>query len=129
MIGLAGRRAAAFGVQVLLGRALPAGGLALVTVAVQFAFVASAGARFGMDVAAVRARRDRRRRRRRRRELRSLVDRCAGVAAVASGAAAPWPIAAASPLTGDRAGAIAIGAGRPAVHRRSRTSISVQRAA
>ena len=52
--GLLAGVAAAFGVQVLLGRTLPAGGLALVTIAVQVAFVASAGARFGMDVAAVR---------------------------------------------------------------------------
>jgi O-antigen/teichoic acid export membrane protein len=106
--GLLAGVAAAFGVQVLLGRTLPAGGLALVTIAVQVAFVASAGARFGMDVAAVRlvaiaqgagdpA------------TLRSLVDRCAGVAAAASIVVAAV-IAAASPLTGDRAGAIAIGA-------------------
>jgi O-antigen/teichoic acid export membrane protein len=106
--GLLAGVAAAFGVQVLLGRTLPAGGLALVTIAVQVAFVASAGARFGMDVAAVRlvaiargagepA------------TLRSLVERCAGVAAVASVVAAAG-IAAVAPLTGDRAGAIAIGA-------------------
>jgi O-antigen/teichoic acid export membrane protein len=106
--GLLAGVAAAFGVQILLGRTLPAGGLALVTIAVQVAFVTSAGARFGMDVASVRlvaiargagepA------------TLRSLVDRCAGVAGVASVAAAA-AIAAASPLTGDRAGAIAIGA-------------------
>jgi O-antigen/teichoic acid export membrane protein len=106
--GLLAGVAAAFGVQVLLGRTLPAGGLALVTIAVQVAFVASAGARFGMDVAAVRlvaiargagepA------------TLRSLVERCAGVAAVASVVAAA-AIAAVAPLTGDRAGAIAIGA-------------------
>ena len=69
--------------QVLLGRSLPAGGLALVTIAVQFAFVASAGARFGMDVAAVRlvaiaeGAGD-------PGTLRSLVDRCAGVAAAVS---------------------------------------------
>ena len=108
VVGLLAGVAAAFGVQVLLGRALPAGGLALVTIAVQVAFVASAGARFGMDVAAVRlvaiaqgAGRPE--------TLRSLVERCAGVAAVASVVAAA-AIAAASPLTGDRAGAIAIGA-------------------
>jgi O-antigen/teichoic acid export membrane protein len=41
--------------------------------------------------------------------LRSLVERCAGVAAVASVVAAAG-IAAVAPLTGDRAGAIAIGA-------------------
>jgi O-antigen/teichoic acid export membrane protein len=106
--GLLAGVAAAFGVQVLLGRTLPAGGLALVTIAVQVAFVASAGSRFGMDVAAVRlvaiaqGAGD-------PGTLRSLVDRCAGVAAIASVVAA-GVIAAASPLTGDRAGAIAIGA-------------------
>ena len=106
--GLLAGVAAAFGVQVLLGRALPAGGLALVTIAVQVAFVASAGARFGMDVAAVRlvaiaqGAGD-------AGTLRSLVDRCASVAAAASIVVAAV-IAAASPLTGDRAGAIAIGA-------------------
>ena len=105
--GLLAGVAAAFGVQVLLGRSLPTGGLALVTIAVQVAFVASAGARFGMDVAAVRlvaiargADPE---------TLRSLVDRCAGVAAAASIVVAAL-IAAASPLTGDRAEAIAIGA-------------------
>jgi O-antigen/teichoic acid export membrane protein len=108
VLGLLAGVAAAFGVQVLLGRSLPAGGLALVTIAVQVAFVASAGARFGMDVAAVRlvaiaqgAGEPG--------TLRSLVERCAGVAGVASIAIAAV-IAAASPLTGDRAGAIAIGA-------------------
>ena len=106
--GLLAGVAAAFGVQVLLGRTLPAGGLALVTIAVQVAFVASAGARFGMDVAAVRlvaiaqGAAD-------PGTLRSLVDRCAGVAAAASIVVAAV-IAAASPLTGDRAAAIAIGA-------------------
>jgi O-antigen/teichoic acid export membrane protein len=106
--GLLAGVAAAFGVQVLLGRTLPAGGLALVTIAVQVAFVASAGARFGMDVAAVRlvaiaqgaGEPD---------TLRSLVDRCAGVAVIASIAVAA-AIAALAPLTGDRASAIAIGA-------------------
>jgi len=108
VVGLLAGVAAAFGVQVLLGRTLPAGGLALVTIAVQVAFVASAGARFGMDVAAVRlvaiaeGAGD-------PGTLRSLVDRCAGVAIVASVVVAAV-IAAASPLTGDRASAIAIGA-------------------
>ena len=41
VIGLAAGVVAAFGVQLLLGRTLPHGGLALVTVAVQFAFVAA----------------------------------------------------------------------------------------
>ncbi len=108
VIGLAAGVLAAFGVQLLLGRSLPHGGLALVTVAVQFAFVAAAGARFGMDVAAVRAvaigaggagvag-------------LRSLVDRCAGVA-LGAGAVLAVAVAAAAPLAGGRAGAIATGA-------------------
>ena len=75
--------AAAFGVQILLGRTLAPGGFGLVTVAVQVAFVASAGSRFGMDMASVRlvaigrgadA----------SSHLRSLVDRCALVALGAS---------------------------------------------
>jgi O-antigen/teichoic acid export membrane protein len=104
--GLLAGVAAALGVQVLLGRTLPAGGLALVTIAVQVAFVAAAGARFGMDVASVRlvaiggAGRD---------GIRSLVDRCAGVA-LAAGCVAALVVAALAPLTGGRAGAIAIGA-------------------
>jgi O-antigen/teichoic acid export membrane protein len=108
VVGLLAGVAATFGVQVLLGRTLPAGGLALVTIAVQVAFVASAGSRFGMDVAAVRlvaiaeGAHD-------PGTLRSLVDRCAGVAAIASVVVA-GAIMAAAPLTGDRAGAIAIGA-------------------
>jgi O-antigen/teichoic acid export membrane protein len=99
---------AAFGVQLLLGRQLAHGGLALVTVAVQFAFVAAAGARFGMDLAAVRAVAigagdgD-------MSGLRSLVDRCAGVA-LGAGVVLAIVVAALSPLAGDRAGAIATGA-------------------
>jgi O-antigen/teichoic acid export membrane protein len=104
--GLVAGVLAALGVQVLLGRTLPAGGLALVTIAVQVAFVCAAGARFGMDVAAVRlvaiagdgAE-----------ALRDLVDRCAGIA-LAAGCAAAVVVAALSPLAGGRAGAIAIGA-------------------
>ena len=83
VLGLAAGVAAALGVQVLLGRALLPGGFGLVTVAVQVAFVAAAGSRFGMDMAAVRliaigrgagsvA------------HLRSLVDRCVLVALAAS---------------------------------------------
>ncbi|MGH3007297.1 MAG: lipopolysaccharide biosynthesis protein [Gaiellaceae bacterium] len=83
VIGLCVGVAAALGVQVLLGRALMPGGFGLVTVAVQVAFVAAGGSRFGMDMAAVRltaigrgasavA------------HLRSLVDRCALVAVAAS---------------------------------------------
>jgi O-antigen/teichoic acid export membrane protein len=54
VIGLVVGVAAGVGVQVLLGRALLPGGFGLVTVAVQVAFVASAGSRLGMDMAAVR---------------------------------------------------------------------------
>jgi O-antigen/teichoic acid export membrane protein len=83
VLGLVAGIAAAFGVQVLLGRTLVPGAFGLVTVAVQVAFVASAGSRFGMDMAAVRlvaigrgagA----------VTHLRSLVDRCAAVALGAS---------------------------------------------
>ena len=77
-------RAAAFGVQLLLGRAAarPAGS-ALVTVAVQIAFVASAGSRFGMDMTAIRrvaiagGTGD-------RASMRSLVERAAAIGAAAS---------------------------------------------
>ena len=83
VIGLVAGVLAALGVQILFGHALPPGGLGLVTVAVQVAFVASAGSRFGMDMAAVRfvaigrgaASVG---------HLRSLVDRCAGVALLVS---------------------------------------------
>ena len=54
VIGLGVGIASALGLQILLGRTLVPGGFGLVTVAVQVAFVASAGSRFGMDMAAVR---------------------------------------------------------------------------
>ena len=54
VVGLVAGVLAALGVQILLGHTLPPGGFGLVTVAVQVAFVASAGSRFGMDMAAVR---------------------------------------------------------------------------
>jgi O-antigen/teichoic acid export membrane protein len=84
--GLAAGVVAAFGVQILMGRHLGRAGLGLVTVAVQVAFVAAAGSRFGMDLSAVRdvaigrgaasvA------------TLRSLVDRCAAIGAAVSVAA------------------------------------------
>jgi len=106
--GLVAGVAAAFGVQVLLGQSLPAGGFGVVTLAVQVAFVAAAGSRFGMDMAAVRlvaigrgagatA------------GLRSLVERCAAIALVASVVLAVL-VAATSPLQGHYGGAIAIGA-------------------
>ena len=100
--------AAAFGVQILLGRTLAPGGFGLVTVAVQVAFVASAGSRFGMDMASVRlvaigrgadA----------SSHLRSLVDRCALVALGASLLVAAV-LAASSPLFGDYARVIALAA-------------------
>src|SRR5947209_5538120 len=87
IVGLAAGVAAAFGVQVLMGRHLGRSGLGLVTVAVQVAFVAAAGSRFGMDLSAVR-------------DvaiaqgtgglstMRSLVDRCTGIAFAVSVAAA-----------------------------------------
>jgi O-antigen/teichoic acid export membrane protein len=96
VIGLVAGVAAALGVQILLGHALLPGAYGLVTVAVQVAFVASAGSRFGMDMAAVRlvaigrgagaAG-----------HLRSLVDRCA-LTALAVSAALAGILAAASPL-------------------------------
>jgi O-antigen/teichoic acid export membrane protein len=108
VLGLGVGIAAALGVQVLLGRTLIPGGFGLVTVAVQVAFVASAGSRFGMDMAAVRlvaigrgvgevG------------SLRSLVERCAlvafGVSLVVAGL-----LAAAAPLYGDYARVIALAA-------------------
>ena len=70
--------------------------------------MAAAGARFGMDLAAVRAvaigggRHD-------MSGLRSLVDRCAGIA-FGAGVVLAGLVAALSPLAGDRAEAIAVGA-------------------
>ena len=100
--------AAAFGVQILLGRTLAPGGFGLVTVAVQVAFVASAGSRFGMDMASVRlvaigrgADTSS--------HLRSLVDRCALVALGASLLVAAV-LAGFSPLFGDYARVIALAA-------------------
>jgi O-antigen/teichoic acid export membrane protein len=83
VVGLVAGVLAALGVQALLGHALAPGAFGLVTVAVQVAFVASAGSRFGMDMAAVRlvaigrgaGRVD---------NLRSLVERCALIALTAS---------------------------------------------
>ncbi len=87
IVGLAAGVVAAFGVQVLMGRHLGRSGLGLVTVAVQVAFVAAAGSRFGMDLSAVRdvaiARGAGR-----LGTMRSLVDRCTGVAFAVSVAAA-----------------------------------------
>jgi O-antigen/teichoic acid export membrane protein len=108
VLGLAAGVAAAVGVQILLGRALAPGAFGLVTVAVQIAFVAAAGSRFGMDMAAIRlvaigrgagetA------------HLRSLVDRCALVAlAVSIGLAVL--LAAAAPLFGGYGDVIALAA-------------------
>src|SRR6478736_6040986 len=85
--GLVAGVAAAFGVQILMGRHLGRSGLGLATVAVQVAFVAAAGSRFGMDLSAVRdvaiGRGSNR-----SATLRSLVDRCTllavGVSVVAT---------------------------------------------
>jgi O-antigen/teichoic acid export membrane protein len=96
VVGLVAGVLAALGVQILLGHALEPGEFGLVTVAVQVAFVASAGSRFGMDMAAVRlvaigrgaGRVD---------YLRNLVERCALVALAASIVVAAL-LAATSPL-------------------------------
>lgn len=106
--GLVAGVGSAFGVQVLLGRALPGGGLGLVTVAVQAAFVAAAGSRVGMDMAAIRlaaigvgagsvAR------------LRSLVDACSELAG-AAGALIAFLLVLAAPLSGSHRTSIAIAA-------------------
>jgi O-antigen/teichoic acid export membrane protein len=95
-------------VQVVLGRALVPGAFGIVTVAVQAAFVASAASRFGMDMAAVRlvavgggagavS------------HLRSLVDRCALIALVASLVLAAL-LAGTAPLYDDYGRAIALAA-------------------
>jgi O-antigen/teichoic acid export membrane protein len=108
VVGLAAGVASALGVQILLGHALVPGAFGLVTVAVQVAFVAAAGTRFGMDMAAIRlvaigrgagAEGN----------LRSLVDRCALVALVASVAVAVL-LATASPLYGRYGHLIALAA-------------------
>jgi O-antigen/teichoic acid export membrane protein len=108
VVGLAVGVAAAMGTQILLGRTLLPGAFGIVTVTVQVAFVASAGSRFGMDMAAVRlvaigrgaSAAD---------HLRSLVDRCALVAFAASIVLAAV-IAASAPLFGDYERAIALAA-------------------
>lgn len=108
VVGLCVGVAAALGTQILLGRTLLPGAFGVVTVAVQVAFVASAGSRFGMDMAAVRlvaigrgASRSE--------HLRSLVDRCALVAFAASVVLAAV-LAASAPLFGDYERAIALSA-------------------
>jgi O-antigen/teichoic acid export membrane protein len=108
VIGLCVGVAAVVGTQVLLGRTLVPGAFGIVTVAVQVAFVASAGSRFGMDMAAVRlvaigrgAQAGE--------HLRSLVDRCVVVAFAASLLVAA-ALAASAPLFGDYARAIALAA-------------------
>ena len=108
VLGLCVGVAAALGTQILLGRALVPGAFGVVTVAVQVAFVASAGSRFGMDMAAVRlvaigrgaAAAT---------HLRSLVDRCALVGLAASIVLAA-ALAASAPLFGDYARPIALAA-------------------
>jgi O-antigen/teichoic acid export membrane protein len=108
VLGLVVGIASAIGVQVLLGRTLAPGVFGLVTVAVQVAFVASAGSRFGMDMAAVRfvaigkGAGD-------ISHLRSVVDWCALVAFSASAVVAAV-LAASSPLFGNYATLIALSA-------------------
>jgi O-antigen/teichoic acid export membrane protein len=108
VVGLVSGVLAALAVQILLGHALPPGGFGLVTVAVQVAFVASAGSRFGMDMAAVRlvaigrgaGTVD---------NLRGLVERCAAVALAASALLAGG-LAASAPLYADYSRVIALAA-------------------
>jgi O-antigen/teichoic acid export membrane protein len=106
--GLAAGVIAAYGVQLVFARQLPTGGLGLVTVAVQVAFVAAAGSRFGMDLATVRevaigvGAAD-------RAHLRSLVERCALVAGAAS-VVVGIVLVAVAPLTGGHRDTIAIAA-------------------
>jgi O-antigen/teichoic acid export membrane protein len=106
VVGLGAGVLAAFGVQVLIGRHLGRDGLGLVTVAVQVAFVAAAGSRFGMDLSAVRdvailrgssspA------------TLRSLVGRCTAIASIVSVLAA-IAIALVAAVAGEREIAIAV---------------------
>jgi O-antigen/teichoic acid export membrane protein len=108
VVGLVAGVFAALGVQILLGHTLPPGGFGLVTVAVQVAFVAAAGSRFGMDMAAVRlvaigrGAGD-------VGNLRSLVEHCAAIALVASVLVAVG-LAATAPLYGEYARVIALAA-------------------
>jgi O-antigen/teichoic acid export membrane protein len=108
VVGLVAGVAAALGVQILLGQSLAPGAFGLVTVAVQVAFVASAGSRFGMDMASIRfvaiARGAEG-----PGHLRSLVDRCALVALAVSTALAGL-LAAVAPIFGDYARVIALAA-------------------
>jgi len=103
--GLGAGVLAAFGVQILIGRHLGREGLGLVTVAVQVAFVAAAGSRFGMDLSAVRdvaiARGSAS-----PVTLRSLVGRCTAIASGVSVLAA-IAIALVAALAGEREIAIA----------------------
>ncbi len=108
VLGLCVGVAAALGTQILLGRTLLPGAFGVVTVAVQVAFVASAGSRFGMDMAAVRLVAIGRGASRAE-HLRSLVDRCALVAFAASVVLAAV-LAASAPLFGDYDRAIALSA-------------------
>jgi O-antigen/teichoic acid export membrane protein len=108
VLGLCVGVAAALGTQILLGRTLLPGAFGIVTVAVQVAFVASAGSRFGMDMAAVRLVAIGRGARAAD-HLRSLVDRCALVAFAASMLLAAV-IAASAPLFGDYERAIVLAA-------------------
>ncbi len=109
VIGLAAGVLAAFGVQVLLGRSLPAGGLGVVTVAVQIAFVAAAGGRFGMDMTAIRRVAMAEGGTGDRASMRSLVERAAAIGAAASVALA-IVVAAGAELVGVYSTPVAIGA-------------------
>jgi O-antigen/teichoic acid export membrane protein len=108
VIGLGCGIAATLGVQILLGRSLLPGAFGLVTVAVQVAFVAAAGSRFGMDMAALR-RTAIGRGAGDTAHLRSLVERCALVALAASVVVAGL-LAATAPLFDEYAREIALAA-------------------
>jgi O-antigen/teichoic acid export membrane protein len=108
VIGLVLGALAMLGVQILLGQTLMPGAFGIVTVAVQVAFVAAAGSRFGMDMAAIRlvaigrGAHD-------VSHLRSLVERCAVFAFGASVVVAAL-LAASAPLYDGYARAIALAA-------------------
>ncbi|HEU4448618.1 MAG TPA: oligosaccharide flippase family protein [Gaiellaceae bacterium] len=108
VVGLVVGVGAALGVQILLGRTLVPGAFGLVTVAVQVAFVAAAGSRFGMDMAAVRLVAIGRGAGETG-HLRSLVERCV-LAALGASVVLAALLAAASPLYGSYGRPLALAA-------------------
>ena len=107
--GLVAGALSMLGVQVLLGQTLMPGGFGIVTVAVQVAFVAAAGSRFGMDMAAIRLVAIGRGAESVS-HLRSLIERCALFAFGASIVVAA-ALAASAPLFGRYEQAIVLAAG------------------